>query len=217
MSVSLADLVARLEEDVPARNSVPTDRQYQRCVKDAAADYSRRRSLRKLTTLSVVRGTAEYELPDDFLKVLLLESLSSPDGVLVSAAGLIPLDATYKERFYVVGTTLTLDPTPTYTLDRDLWYAAGYVLDADSVYQDMGEAEAGVVLLKAAALALTRQANKAAQEAWQYAVGDERVNKERLAEALRKQAEASEAQYLRETAAETGPVGMRARYDALGY
>jgi hypothetical protein len=206
-----------LEDDVPARNSVPSNSQYQRAVKTAVEDYSRRRSLTKLTVLSIVNGTASYDLPDDFLGVIELATLTSQDGVLVSGAGLIPVNATFEERYYITGLTITFDPTPTYTLDRDLWYKAGYALGADSAYTDMTEAVAGVVLLKAASLALGWQANAAAQEAWQYAIGDERVSKERLAAALEARALKMRDEYEEGVEAETGAVGMRAKYDSRGY
>jgi hypothetical protein len=217
MATALATLVSRLESDVPARGGVPSASQYDHCARDAVADYGRRNSLRKLTTLAIVSGTASYTLPDDFLKVIVLESLTSPDGVIISGEGLIPVSATYRERYYIVGSTITFDPTPAYTVSRDLWYAAAYVLDATDVYADMTDEVAGAVMLKAQALALQLQANKAAQEAWQYAIGDEKVSKEKLAEALARQATEAERRYLATVQAQIGPVGMRADYDWLGH
>lgn len=216
MTVPLALLIAQLQDDVPARNGVPAENQYERCVRNAVADYGRRNPLRKLTTLAIVSGTASYSLPSDFLRVITLESLTSPDGVIISGTGLIPVSATFKERYYITGTTITFDPTPTYTVSRDLWYAATYVLDSSSEYADMTQAVADTAMLKAQSLALHLQASKAAQEAWQYAIGDERVSKERLSEALAKEAKALDAEYQAAVAAAIGPVGMRADYSSLG-
>jgi hypothetical protein len=216
MSIALSALVSRLQADVPARNGVPSSAQYGQAVKDAVADYTSRRPLRKLTTLSIVSGTATYDLPDDFQKVIRLESLLSQDGVIHSCDGLIPVSATYEENYYIVAGQITFDPTPQYTVSRDLWYAAKHTLDGSDEYPDMSEDDAGVLLLKAQARCLALQANKAAQEAWQYAIGDERVNKEKLAESLRNQAKALEQEYKEAVKTSVGPIGMRASYNSVG-
>ena len=106
--------------------------------------------------------------------------------------------------------------TTQYAVSRDLWYAARHVLDGGNEYPDMADEDAGVLMLKAQARCLAFQANVAAQESWQYAIGDERVNKEKLAEALRKQAAALEAEYRSAVGTSVGPVGMRSSYNSLG-
>jgi hypothetical protein len=131
--------------------------------------------LEKLTTLSIVSGTATYDLPDDFLRVISLESLWSPDNVLVSDSGLVPVSATYEERHYVVNGGITFDPTPTYTTSRDLWYAAGYVLDSREEYDELDEEGAEIVMLKARAIALGMQASAMASDILSYQVGDVRI------------------------------------------
>jgi hypothetical protein len=209
-------LVARLRDDVPARNGVPSAGQYEQAVKDAVADYGQRRPLRKLATLSIVSGTATYSLPADFLYVISLESFASPGGVIHSAEGLIPVSAAYSEEYYVVGTQITFEPTPQYTTTRNLRYAAGYVLDEGNECADMTDDVARVALLRAQWQALMLQANKAAQEGWQYAVGDERVNKEKLPAALREQAQGLLDRYDAALTGQVGPVGSRARYNRLG-
>ena len=217
MAVSLATLRTRLESDVPARGGIPGDEQYERAVRDAVADYGRRNPLRKLTTLSIVSGTATYDLPDDFLRVITLESLTSPDGVIISAEGLIPVSATYSERYYITGTQITFDPTPTFTVSRDLWYAATYVLDDSYEYADMTEADAGIVLLKARALAKRMQADGVtAGDIIEYQVGDARVKRADLGKSLSSAAVTLEQEYLAAVAAAIGPVGMRADYNRLG-
>lgn len=220
MGVSLATLRERLESDVPAYKSVPDEDQYERAVRTAALDYSRRRPLEKLTTLSIVSGTAAYDLPNDFLKVIRLEMLVSADGVLHTSAGLVPTSTAspFRQRYYIGGGQITFDPTPQYTMSRDLWYAARYALDSDDVYADMDEEVAGIVLLKAQAIALGLQANKASQEAWQYQIGDERVSKEKLAGELRAQKKEKEREYLVAVEeGQVGPTGIRADYEAGAY
>jgi len=206
MSVALAALAARLSNDVPARDDVPTATQYENCVREAVADYSRRNSFQRVTTISVVSGTADYDLPSDFLRVIKFTGLTRYDGVIIGDAGLIPVGANFEERVMVRGRTLTISPTPTYSQNRDLWYAAGHVLDDSDEYPEMTEEDAGVLMLLAQAKALGLQANKASHDAWQYAIGDERVNKERLADSLRAQAEALEVRY-REAVAGMGGAG----------
>jgi hypothetical protein len=58
------------------------------------------------------------------------------------------------------------------------------------------------------------QANKAAQEAWSYQIGDERVSKEKLAAELRAQAQAAEQNFLDQVAGAGagGTIGLRADY-----
>lgn len=216
MSIALNDLVYRAQSDVPVRNGIPSNAQYEQAVKDAVADYSSRRPLRKLATLSIVSGTATYDLPSDFLKVITLEALFSQDDVLHTADGLVPVSATYEERYYIVAGQITFDPTPQYTVSRDLWYAAKHVLNVSDAYPDMVDEDTGVLMLKAQARCLAIQANAAAQEAWQYAIGDERVNKEKLAEALRSQAKALEQEYQAAVKTSVGPIGMRASYNSAG-
>jgi len=216
MAIALYDLTARLEADVAAVDSVPSADQYERAVRAAVADYSRRKPMGKLAELSIVSGTATYDLPDDFLRVITLESLWSPDNVLVSDSGLVPLSATYEERHYIVNGEITLDPEPTYTTTRDLWYAAAYVLDASEEYDELDEEGAGIVLLKAQAIALGYQANAMASDILSYQVGDVRIEKGKTVEALRKAAQALEEEYLGRIAAAIGAVGMRASYNWAG-
>jgi hypothetical protein len=216
MAVSLEALVARLQNAVPAEDEVPGDTQYEQAVEDAVADYSRRNPLRRLATLSIRSGTATYDLPADFLKIITLESLTSQDGVIVTGAGLIPVSATYRERYCVTGRRqITFSPAPQYTVDRNLWYAAAHVLD-DGEYPDMTAEDAAIVMLKARSLALDLQANSVAGDGWMYQIGDEKVDKRGKVENTRQAARDLETQYLEAVQAAIGAVGMRADYDLLG-
>lgn len=217
MAIALADLVAHLQEDVPARDSTPSADQYERCIKDAVADFSRKTGRIKIATINVVSGTATYTLPSDFVKLIRMESLTTPDGVIISGAGLIPVSATYKERWTVADDQITFYPTPTYSLARDFEYQAGWVLDANDQYQEIGEGEVEILIRMAASKALTFQANKAAQQAWQYAIGDERVSKERLAGELREQARQAMTDYLEAVKTYNGAIGRRSSYSKDAY
>ncbi len=216
MSVARLVLIERLREEVAPVSSEPAWDQYDRAVRDAVADYSRRRPNTKLYELSIVSGTATYTLPVDFLKVITLESLWSPDNVLVSDVGLVPVSATYEERHYIVNGEITLDPEPTYTTTRDLWYAAGHVLNSSDAYPDMTEEDAGMVLLKARAIALGMMAAAMASDILSYQVGDVRIEKGKTVEALREGAKALDEEYRERVAAAIGAVGLRGRYNWAG-
>lgn len=192
MSVAFADLVARLEDDVPARDSVPSSSQYEFATRDAVADYSRRVPMQRTATISVVSGTASYSLPSDFVRLVKLDL--STDGVIQSGGMLVPQPVTFTEQYTIAGLTITFIPTPTYTLDRTLWYTAAHVLASGS-YADLTDADAAVLILLAQSKALMHQATKTAHDAWQYAMGDERVNKEKLSAALKGQADGLKAEY----------------------
>lgn len=210
MSVALADLVTRLAEAVPAYNGIPSAAQTELAVKDAVADLSGRRSLRKRAGISVTGGIATYDLPADFVSLIRLESLlAEGQGVLNTPQGLIPVPDTFREKVAIAGGHITFYPTPTYTATRVLWYRSGHTVDESDSYPDLTDSDARLALLKAQAICLGMQANKAAQAAWQYAIGDERVSKEKLAEALAKRAEALEQEYLQAVTASVGPVGLR--------
>ncbi len=210
MPVPLSTLITRLSSDVPARDNIPSPAQYNQAIQDAVADYSARNSIRKRAALSIVSGTASYPLPDDFLKVIKLESLLSPaDNVMVTASGLIPLAANFKESHSLAGNQITFYPTPAYTASRHLWYAAAYILDQNNIYQSLTNDLASVIMLKAQAIALRLQANKAAQEAWQYAVGVEKVSKEKLSSTLAQQSKEAKQSYLAAVKNRIGPIAMQ--------
>lgn len=219
MGISLSDLTTRLERLVPARSGVPASLQYEQAVQDAVQDYNERNPMQKVTTLSIVSGTADYTLPDDFLRVIRLCALFAQDGVLHSSDGLIPVSASYQESWQVAGLTLTLYPTPTYNTSRDLTYAAGHVLNDSHVYPSMTGRDASLVLLKAQAICLRVQARNAAiaGEMTEYAIGDERVKRAAASTTLAAAADAVEADYMTRLKALIGPQGTRSSYNWMGY
>lgn len=178
---TLATLIADLQSEVPAVNSVPTTAQYTKAVKDAVLEFSRRCGLVKISTLSIVAGTATYSLASDFQKLIMLESVSGAGGVLVSDAGLIPISADWEETHQIVNGQITFFPTPTYSMTREYRYKMAWVLTGSSgseTYAAMGDAEAEIVLIKAKALALEKRANAVSSSgAMQYSFGAVSVNK----------------------------------------
>lgn len=197
MGILLADLVADLQADVPAVDGVPSADQYSRAIKAAAADFSRRCGTEKIATLTIVSGTATYSLEDDFLKLIVLESFATADGVLITGEGIIPLDTTWEERWYIRNRQITFDPTPTYNMARDYRYKAAWILNGDGdEYEELGDEEADIILLRAAGSCLTRQANTMSPDAMDYQQGDVKVSTGTQTLAVRAQVDALQKQYI---------------------
>lgn len=208
MAVALADLVTRIQADIPQQNSIPTDDQYEQAILSAVADYGARRPLRRSYTLPVAAGTATYAMPDDFLALIELPPLATAENDVIAGATLIPTAGMYgrQERVWVEHQALTISPTPQYTLDRILWYAAAHELDDNSEYPYMTAADVELVMLRAQAILLNLLANQGALQAWSYRLGDESVDKRGIAAALRAQAADLQAQYEQAVATAVGPV-----------
>lgn len=197
---TLAALLAELQSEVPAVNSVPTTTQYTQAIKDAAAEFSRRCGLTKFAELSIVSGTAAYNLPADFLKLVMLESLAGADGVIISDAGIIPISSDWEETYQIVNKVITFNPTPTYTLTRDYKYKAAWIMTDSSgseTYADMGDDEKQVVMLKARQLATEKLSNALASSGGQaYSFGAVSVNKGGGMDGLIKQVYSLQGQFI---------------------
>lgn len=173
----LSELIALVQEDIPAEGGVPSEMQYEQAVKDAVRDFGERCGLEQLGTLNIVAGQATYDLPADFLSMIQIETLISADGVLHSSGGLIPVSANWEERFTIRNLQITFKPTPTYSMARDFRYKAGWVLtpaedqyDNDE-YETLGEREGRIIVLKAAALLSEKKANAIAGDVMKYSFG----------------------------------------------
>jgi hypothetical protein len=212
MSILLDDMVNDLVADVPPRNGAPTEEQYERMVKEAVRDFGRRAGRVKRETLDVVAGTATYDLPDDFLKMIRLQGLYGHDGIINTSTGLIAVGSGFREKFTIVAGTITFYPTPTYSLLRWFSYKAGWVLSGDTdyteAYEDMTEEEAEIALLKAKGLALELQANMTASDGWRYQIGDEMVDKSGQQTSYKVRLEAADAAYLKAVETYNGNTGM---------
>ena len=178
MAVTVQELVDELTLAVPASDGVPSDAQYEKAVKDAVRAFGERCGLEQIWTLTIVAGTATYDLPEDFLALIEMVALATQDGVIVSSAGIIPVGASWKERYTIRNGQITFTPTPTYSMERLVRYKAGWVLDTgdedygvDDAYPEMTEREARIVLLKAQALALGKQANASSGSGMKYSLG----------------------------------------------
>ena len=185
MTKTLADLVVELQEDVPAVDGVPSEAQYERAIKDAVREFSRRCGLVKVGTLSIVANTASYALADDFLDLIELESVVDVvDGVIITATGIIPVSADWEEIYTIAAGTITFYPTPTYTSDRDYTYKAAWILDVNDAYS-LTDEEAQIVMLKAKGLCFDKLAN-AGVGGFKYSVGNMSVDKSGMGESYTK-------------------------------
>ncbi len=205
-------LVYRLYSSIPPREGTTED--YEQLIADAVNRLSQDAPLLKRATLNVVGGTADYTLPDGFQALIELQSPSQPGGIINSAAGLIPISASWDEAYEVAGNTLTFTPTPIYTMGRAYRYSAAHVA-VNGRYTTLTENLARMALLYAQAQALTAQANAASGSAWKYTIGDESVDKTGQSKGLQAQADALMKQYQAEVKALQG-YGSTARYNSEG-
>jgi hypothetical protein len=173
MALKLADLIIRLQSDVPQRGNVPTDTQYGLCIEDAVSDYSKRRPLLRNTSVDVVSGVDEYGLPDDFWQLVSMQTWEETRGVMVTPGGLIPMPADFTESWEVMGATLIIYPTPLYSwAGRQIKYLAAHVLDDDETYPYLGKQDAQAFMKRAQALALGLIANQMAGRVADWQVHD---------------------------------------------
>jgi hypothetical protein len=191
---TLAALVALLQSEVPAVDSVPTSAQYEQAVKDAVLDFSRRCGLIKLSTLAIVSGTPTYSLPADFLKLISMDALVGIDNVIISDNGIIPISKDFQEESTIANKQITFHPTPAYSLTRYFKYKAGWVATAGD-YTTMGEDEAQIVLLKAKAIALSKISNAQAGDSIKYSFGAVSEDLSGASTSYQKDSETSDSEY----------------------
>ena len=212
MSIPLSTLVNRLKRDIPIRNGTPDDDQITDAIKDAVSDFSRKLPLRKFSTMPIVAGTDTYNLPADFYQMVSFPSALQEQGLLNVPQGLIPVSDVYREEIAIAGGQLTIIPTPNYSMTREYWYDAIYLLSDSNVYTDMDQFNTSIAIKKASAICFRMQANHAASEEWSYQIGDERVDKKGLSKALAARASELESEYLADIATSKGSNGSSAPY-----
>lgn len=214
MAVTLADLKSRLQSSVPARGGVPSSIDYEQHIMDGVLQLATDVPLMRVATLSIVNGTATYNLATDFLFLVELEGVASADGVILSDAGIVPVSALWEERYYIDGSTVTFDPVPAYTMGRDYRYAALYELTGGT-YARLAQNGARVALLYAQYLVLQQQAAVVAGDGWKYQIGDEMVDKSNQGRGLLTAAQGLLAQYQVAVKQQKGFAGSRARYTGI--
>lgn len=199
MGLALADMVAQLQSDVPQRGNVPSAAQYEACVEQAIANYGKRRPMLRRTEIDIQSGVAEYALPDDFWQLVYLDGWDATGGVINTSTGLVAIPDSYREDWEILGRTLVLHPTPTYTWDdRVLKYLAVHVQSGDEgaeqyAYLTLDDQE--VFWSLAQALALQVIANTMAGNATDYTLHDVRENRTNPLAEVRKQIDDLKATY----------------------
>ena len=205
MSKLLSILVAQLELDVPAEDGTPSEVQYENAVKDAIADFSEQCGLEQIGTLNVVAGTATYDLPSDFLRLIKLYSMAGQGVMFGENSQIIPLSSDWHEKSVIRNGKITFYPIPRYSLAREFSYKAawiGTIIEAegseaaDVEYETMGEREARIVLMKAKAIANSKKANAQAGSAIKYSFGAVSEDLGGLSETSMTNAQSFESEYL---------------------
>jgi len=191
---TLAAMVADLQSEVPAVDGIPTTAQYNQAVEEAVIDFSRRCGLIKISSLSIISGTATYSLATDFLKLIALDALVGIDGVIVSDK-LIPVSKNFEEEHTIVNKQITFYPTPQYTMTRYYKYKMQWVATAGD-YTTLGEDEAQIVLLLAKSKALMKITNDQAGDNIKYSFGAVSEDLGGASDTSRKNANDAEKEYL---------------------
>ena len=208
MTKALADLITELQEDVPAVSGVPSDGQYERAIKDAVREFSRRCGLKKISTLAIVSGTADYSLPADFLDLIQIDDPFDPEhGVIISEGGIIPISqfSRFEEEHTIRNETITFVPTPGYSMTRYFEYKAAWVLEEDDTYP-LTEDEARIVMIKARSIAFEKISNADAGGDFKYSVGNMSVDMGGISQGYSKRMDQLNDQFLKECEKYNGAV-----------
>jgi hypothetical protein len=186
MTRLLTDMVAELQEDVPAVDGVPSDAQYERAIKEAVSEFSRRCGLKVNATLEVISGTATYTLPADFMDLIEIDSpYDREHNVIVTQTGIIPFSelSPFEEEITVKNGVLTIFPTPGYSMTRYYEYKSAWVLETGAF--PLTEDEVRIVMLKAKAICFDKLSNAGAG-GFKYSVGSMTVDKSGMGDAYSK-------------------------------
>lgn len=212
MSTALAWLVSRLQTALPPAGGVPSPAGYQQCCEEAVDDLSRRKPLQRQSTLSIVSGTATYDLPSDFMRLASMERVgASGSETLVTSAGLVAFGSDFVEVYTIAGQQITFSPAPAYTATRRIWYAARHVLDSANAYPYLTTDDARLALLKARALACDMKAGALLAGAYSWHIGEVGEDHGGQLRLVQQAAETLTAQYKAALKAAVGPVGTRGR------
>lgn len=208
---SRSTLISQLQGQIISLHDIPSTAQAGQAIDDAVAELGVALPHTLRTTLAIAAGTASYDLPADFIRLIRLSIPTTSAGdVAFTSEGIVPLSRTVSERVTVAHGQLTLYPTPLYAAERDLWYAAADVLDTDGdSYPTLDASRARIALHAARAIVLELQADRAAQDAWLSEIGPEKVDKTKQAAELRAAATLARAQFTAAVASQVGPYGSR--------
>jgi hypothetical protein len=187
MTKALADMIAELQEDVPAVSGVPSDAQYERAIKDAVREFSRRCGVVKNGTIVVVSGTAAYALPADFIDLIEIDNAFDPKNhIIMTSTGIIPFSEInpFEEDHSIQNGTITFYPIPNYSMTRYFEYKAAWILETNSYA--LTDDEVRIVMLKAKQLAFDKLANASIGQGFKYTVGNMSVDKSTVGDGFSK-------------------------------
>jgi hypothetical protein len=213
---TLTELATELEGLVPATGGTPATAAYARAVRDAVGDFGYRVPRVLIGTLSVVAGTAAYNLPAGFIR--LIDLAGTGTAVFRDAGGYLVPGGMGDERHTISGGQITFHPTPAYTLARTLRYAAGYPYDAATdTFVGLAADGERIALMKAQATALRALAGASAASAGlSYRIGDVSVQRT-VTQAHGQLAAELDAAYLDACRSLTGFIGRRASTTGLEF
>lgn len=211
-------LKLELKDRIPQESGIPSEGQYDAAIRSGVARLNTDAGMIKPGTLSVVSGTASYDLGSDFLKMIHLDSTLQGSTYVTPGGPLIPVSAAATtEQITIYGTTLTIKPTPGYTLDREYIYKAAHVLNASGEYPDMGEEEAYLILLVAQQELMRRSLTSTADKALKYSFGDVSVDTGGKTTSIAAAVKALEEAYKERLKSYRGPMAVRADYDLVDH
>lgn len=218
MTVQKSWLVERLQAVVPCKDGSPSSTGYAAAIDAAVLAFSQRAPLVRVSSLSIVAGTATYSLPADFLSLISFDQ-TTDGNVALTSSGIVPLGDQYSDAYNIIGLTLVFEDAPTFNETRDLRYNARHMTDASVAYPDLVPLQAEAVILKATADLLRQRAALEAGNAWSYRIGDESIDKKGLGDSVFKAADMFDAQFEKAVAALVGggpasTYGVRSDYSA---
>jgi hypothetical protein len=195
---------------------VPGGAGYDAAVREAVGDFGYRVPRVLIGTLSVVAGTAGYDLPAGFIR--LIELAGTGTAVFRDGNGYLVPGGMGDERHTISGGRITFYPTPAYTLARTMRYAAGYPYDATTdEFTGLTDDLARIALMRAQATTLRGLATAAAAGAGlSYRIGDVSVQRT-VTQAHGQLAAELDAAYLDACRRVTGFIGRRASATGTGY
>ena len=210
--IALADLVLALELVLPDLDSGLSES----VIKSAVRAFNDRAGWPKHGVLTIVAGTASYAVPDDFAKLVRVDSPFSYLDNVVGESGIIPMGNTIAmEQIYLTGRNLVIYPTPLSNGARTYWYKARHALDGSEQYPDMDDAQAEIILVKAQAVGLGYLAAGAAGGGWKYQIGDVSIDKSGIGNSYQSRINDLNAEFERCVTNYNGPAGVRPVYPVV--
>ncbi len=207
-----------MQAAVPCKDGSPSATGYAAAIDAAVLAFSQRVPMVRVSSISIVAGTATYNLPADFLSLISFDQ-TTDGNVALTSSGIVPLGDQYSDAYNIIGLALVFEDAPTFNETRDLRYNARHVTNESLAYPDLVPLQAEAVIYKATADLLRQRAALEAGNAWSYRIGDESIDKKGLGDSIFKAADMFDAQFEKAVAALVGggpasTYGVRSDYSA---